>query len=58
MVEDVHSLLCQFAERKPHPSAMIVDSRTGQSTPEWDVRAGYDGAERRKGFEGAYGGSK
>ena len=28
---------------------MILDSRTLQSTPESGVRAGYDGAKRRKG---------
>lgn len=58
MVEDVRSLLRQFAGRKPHPTAMIVDSRTGQSAPESDAEAGYDGAKRRKGFEGACGGIK
>jgi hypothetical protein len=31
------------------PTAMIVDSRTLQSTRESGARAGYDGAERRKG---------
>jgi len=49
MVEDLRSLLREFAGRKPHPMAMIVDSRTIQSTPESGVRAGYDGAKRRKG---------
>src|SRR5271155_2506101 len=49
MVEDVRSLLREFAGRKPKPSAMIVDSRTLQSTPESGARAGYDGAKRRKG---------
>ena len=57
-MEDVRSLLRQFAGRKPHPTAMIVDSRTGQSAPESDAQAGYDGAKRRKGFEGACGGIK
>jgi transposase len=49
MVEDVRSLLRKFAGRKPQPTAMIVDSRTVQSTPESGARAGYDGAKRRKG---------
>jgi transposase len=49
MVEDLRSLLREFAGRKPHPSAMILDSRTLQSTPESGGRAGYDGAKRRKG---------
>src|ERR1700751_394546 len=49
MVEDVRSLLREFAGRKPKPTAMVVDSRTLQSTPESGARAGYDGAKRRKG---------
>jgi len=36
-------------QRAPEPSAIIVDSRTLQSTPESGHRAGYDGAKRRKG---------
>ena len=44
--------------RRPHPKAMIVDSRTGQSTPESDAQAESDGAKRRKGLEGACGGTK
>ncbi len=34
---------------KAQPTAMILDSRTLQSTPESGARAGYDGAKRRKG---------
>jgi len=49
MVEDLRSLLREFAGRKPQPTAMIADSRTLQSTPESGARAGYDGAKRRKG---------
>src|ERR1700710_2254061 len=49
LVEDVRSLLREFAGRKPQPTAMVVDSRTLQSTPESGARAGYDGAKRRKG---------
>jgi transposase len=49
MVEDLRSLLREFAGRKPRPTAMILDSRTLQSTPESGGRAGYDGARRRKG---------
>jgi transposase len=49
MVEDLRTLLREFAERKPQPTAMVVDSRTLQSTPESGARAGYDGAKRRKG---------
>lgn len=49
MVEDLRKLLREYAGRKPQPTAMILDSRTLQSTPESGVRAGYDGAKRRKG---------
>ena len=36
-------------QRGGEPTAIIVDSRTLQSTPESGHRAGYDGAKRRKG---------
>lgn len=36
-------------QRNAQPSAVILDSRTLQSTPESGARAGYDGAKRRKG---------
>jgi transposase len=49
MVEDLRLLLREFAGHKPQPSAMVIDSRTLQSTPESGARAGYDGAKRRKG---------
>ena len=49
MVEDLRILLREFAERKGQPTAMILDSRTLQSTPESGARGGYDGAKRRKG---------
>jgi transposase len=49
IVEDVRSLLREFAGRKGKPTAMILDSRTLQSTPESGARGGYDGAKRRKG---------
>ena len=42
-------LLREFAGRKPHPSALVLESRTLQSTPESGARAGYDGAKRRQG---------
>lgn len=35
--------------RDPEPSAVVMDSRTLQSTPESGHRAGYDGAKKRKG---------
>jgi transposase len=35
--------------KKGQPSAVCLDSRTLQSTPESGARSGYDGAKRRKG---------
>jgi len=49
MVEDLRILLREFAGRNRQPTAMILDSRTLQSTPESGARGGYDGAKRRKG---------
>ena len=49
MVHDLRVLLRLGAGRAPAPTAMIVDSRTLQSTPESGARAGYDGAKRKKG---------
>jgi transposase len=48
MVEDLRLLLREFTGRKSQPTAMLLDSRTIQSTPESGARAGYDGAKRRK----------
>jgi hypothetical protein len=49
MVEDLRLLLREFAGRKGQPTAMILDSRTLQLTPQSGARGGYDGAKRRKG---------
>ena len=49
LVEDVRSLLREWGGRKGQPRAVVIDSRTLQSTPESGARAGYDGAKRRKG---------
>ena len=49
MVHDLRAMLREYAGRKAQPSAVILDSRTLQSTPESGARAGYDGAKRRKG---------
>jgi transposase len=46
---DLRVLLRVLAGRDAAPSAVIVDSRTIQSTPESGGRAGYDGAKKRKG---------
>jgi hypothetical protein len=47
MVEDLRSLLRQFAERSAKPSAVILDSRTLHSMPESGARAGYRRAKLR-----------
>ena len=49
LAEDLRVLLRLCASRDAAPSAMILDSRTMQSTPESGGRAGYDGAKKRKG---------
>src|SRR5260370_40985052 len=49
LVEDGRSLVRQWGGRKGQPTAVVIDSRTRQSTPESGARAGYDGAKRRKG---------
>ncbi len=46
---DLRELIRIGEGRSPQPSAMILDSRTLQSTPESGARAGWDGAKRRKG---------
>src|SRR5215207_4571669 len=47
MAHDLRMLLREAADRMPQPRAVILDSRTVQSTPE--SGAGYDGHKRRKG---------
>lgn len=49
LVHDLRVLIRLGDQRAPQPSAVIVDSRTLQSTPESGGRAGWDGAKRRKG---------
>jgi transposase len=49
MAEDLRALLRLAAQRTDVPTAVILDSRTLQSSPESGGRAGYDGAKRRKG---------
>src|SRR3977135_1274357 len=49
MAEDLRALLRLAARRDSVPTAVILDSRTLQSTPESGGRAGYDGAKKRKG---------
>jgi transposase len=49
LTDDLRQVLRLNEARPADPSAVIVDSRTLQSTPESGHRAGYDGAKRRKG---------
>jgi len=49
MAHDLRAILRLALERKADPSAIIVDSRTLQSTPESGARAGFDGHKKRKG---------
>jgi transposase len=49
MAHDLRKMLRLLAERNTQPSAVILDGRTMQSTPESGARAGYDGYKRRKG---------
>ncbi len=45
---DVQQLLRECASRKGQPTAVAIDNRTLQSTPESGAHAGYDGAKRGK----------
>ena len=49
LAEDLRIILRLAAGRNEQPSAAIIDSRTLRSTPESGMRAGYDGAKRKKG---------
>ena len=49
IIADLRALIRLGDGRAPQPTAMILDSRTLQSTPESGTRAGWDGAKRRKG---------
>lgn len=49
MAHDLRMLLRVCLDKKEHPTSVILDGRTLQSTPESGARAGYDGYKRRKG---------
>jgi transposase len=49
VAHDLRVILRLVHEREPQPSAMILDGRTLQSTPESGERAGYDGAKKKNG---------
>jgi transposase len=49
MAHDLRAVLRLLADRHAEPTAVILDGRTMQSTPESGARGGYDGYKRRKG---------
>jgi len=49
ITHDLRVILRLVLERNPQPSAVILDGRTLQSTPESGDRAGYDGAKKKNG---------
>jgi transposase len=49
IVHDLREILRMAQGRNAEPTAVILDSRTLQSSPESGARAGYDGAKKRKG---------
>lgn len=49
LAHDLRKLLRLLVEKSAQPSAVILDGRTLQSTPESGARAGYDGYKRKKG---------
>src|SRR5258707_9165835 len=49
IVDDLRMLLRLAAGHRQDPSAVIIDGRTLQSSPESGARAGFDGHKRRKG---------
>jgi transposase len=49
MAHDLRAVLRMAQDRQEEPSAVILDSRTLQSTPESGERAGFDGHKKRKG---------
>ena len=49
LAHDLRAVLRLAQDRNEEPSAVILDSRTLQSTPESGGRAGFDGHKKRKG---------
>jgi transposase len=49
MVHDLRAVLRVAEGRDPEPTAVILDGRTLQSSPESGHRAGYDGYKRKQG---------
>jgi transposase len=49
MVHDLRAILRLIHGRAPQPTAVVLDGRTLQSTPESGHRAGYDGHKKKRG---------
>ncbi len=49
LAQDLRAVLRLLADRDAEPTAVILDGRTVQSTPESGARGGDDGDKRRKG---------
>jgi transposase len=49
LVHDLRAILRLTDGRAPEPTAVVLDGRTLQSTPESGHRAGYDGHKKKKG---------
>jgi transposase len=49
VAHDLREVLRVAAQKSAQPSALILDGRTLQSTPESGHHAGYDGYKRKKG---------
>jgi transposase len=48
MVHDLRAILRLIHGRAPRPTAVVLDGRTLQSTPESGHRAGYDGHKKKR----------
>ncbi len=49
IAHDLRMIVRLVQEREAQPTAVVLDGRTLQSTPESGGRAGYDGAKKKKG---------
>jgi transposase len=49
LVHDLRAILRLVEGRAPEPTAVVLDGRTLQSTPESGHRAGYDGHKKKRG---------
>jgi transposase len=49
IAHDLRAIVRLIEDRESHPSAVILDARTMQSTPESGARAGFDGHKKKRG---------